>query len=166
METDTKTKVWKACSIEFSITIQKDQTSETLIAEGRYSEISENAQNIIRSLVPEMAKEDKIMDIELIEFEKKPNEDDVQEEFKKRGLLFPDDLDALRFGAKYHQMGNLLNKQLRCCVIFPHEKTANSSSKNSMFAICYYGDKKSLGEGEFGTKWFERWFFAGLRPRQ
>jgi hypothetical protein len=164
----TKTKVWRGCSLSFSITIGKEDIPESLINAGNYTEISKEALKIIISdkLGHGESIEEQIMDVVLVEFEKHPNEDDIQKEFKHRGLLFPEHIDALRFGAKYHEMGTLLNRSSRCCVMFPHETLPNTRHIQRLLAINYYNGERYLIEGGYGTKWDERWFFAGLRPHK
>lgn len=163
-----KAQTWNGCSITFSITIGKKETPDTLIKAGNYTEISDN---VLRILIFERqgydeSIEEQIMDIELVEFEHHPNEDDVQKEFKHRGLLFPENIDALRFGAKYHEMGTLLNRSSRCCIMFPHELLPNARHIQGILAIKYDCGKRYLVEGGFGTQIHERWYFAGLRTRK
>lgn len=165
MGTD-KIKTWNGCSITFSITIGKNEILEKLTTAGNYTDITKDASEIVNSLRNEEPEGEQIMDIELVEFEDHPNENDVQNEFKKRGLLFPENLDALRFGAKYHNMGTLLNNIKRCCVMFPYEVLPDTRMVKRMLAINYYGENKILSSGGFGTQCAERWYFAGLRPHK
>ena len=163
---ETKTKVFKGCSIKFSITIEKGESIEKLIADGKYETITEKASEIISSLTNNEEETPQVMDIELIEFQNKPDEIDVQKEIIKRGLLFCEDIDALRFGAKYNEIGSLLGKESACSIMFPHEISTHSRKSKAILSIDYRCEKRILSQGGFGTKLFERWFFAGLRPRK
>ena len=159
-----KAKTFNGCSIKFSITIQEKDTAETLIAAGNYDIIMGDVSEIIDSLRKDNNAQKQIMDVELVEFEGKPTEKDVQKEFIKHGLLFPEDIDALRFGAKYHDLGDLASNYY---IIFPHELSHNSRRPKEMIAIEYYeGGERFLCKGRFDAKKVGKIFFAGVRPRK
>ena len=162
-----KTKTFKGCTIKFSITIKKEDTEEALIAAGNYVRVNEEASQIIKTFGYKKPKrKEQIMDVELIEFIERPNENDVQKEFKTRGLLFPGIIDTLRFGAKYHEIGNLSN-QKTCCIMFPHEITTDTNISKGMLCISIdKNGKRFLCQGQFNTQWPERWYFVGLKPRK
>ena len=158
-------KSHKNCSLEFFIVEeQRVFCIKPLIKDASYFEIDKEAQEIVDSIKPNFQfEEKKEFRVHLIEFSKNPEMSNVQKAFVELDLMFPNELDTLRFGAKYKDIGNLSPIGGGCCIMFPCKVSKDDRRSASFLAINYQGNNRILVEGGFGTKTNQTWYFAGLK---
>jgi len=131
-----------------------NRTTEEIIAAGKYDWKSSrvNGKNFPMRRIPEGPRE-----IVLLEFDRKPANDEVLVKARRQGLERPRYEDALLFGEQYPE------EQRKASIVFLHEPWKCFFCEQHVLVLNCDNGRRGLCMRYFGYRWGRRCRFAFVR---